>query len=93
MAFAIPLERLYETDLVMAFEHPNPSHALHVIIIPKSDVPNVLAASPELLAALMEAAQILIQRFNPAAYRIVMNGGDYQDVPLLHMHVISDLLE
>ncbi len=35
MSFAIPARRLRETDALLAFHHPKPSHPFHVILVPK----------------------------------------------------------
>ncbi len=95
MSFAIPLKRLYETETLLAFHHPHPSHALHVLIVPKREIGSLTDVSPDdtaLLRELLEAAQHLIAAFQleESGYRLITNGGAYQEVPLLHIHLISD---
>ena len=95
MNFAIPVKRLYETQTLMAFHHPRPSHVLHVLIVPKREIGSLTDVPPDdtaLLRELLEAAQHLIETFQLEAggYRLITNGGAYQDVPLLHVHLISD---
>ena len=36
-------------------------------------------------------AQSLVQEYDLGAYRLIVNGGEYQDFPHLHFHLISDL--
>ncbi len=97
MSFAIPVERLYETRTLMAFHHPRPSHALHMLIVPKREIGSLVDLPSEdtaLLRELLEAAQHLVEAFRleKGGYRLVINGGAYQEVPLLHIHLISDAL-
>jgi len=95
MSFLIPAERLVETDHLVAFHHPRPSYPLHILILPKrryaswSDLP---AQDSAFLSDLVRAAQTLIERFdlNTRGYRLIVNGGPNQDVPLLHVHLISE---
>jgi diadenosine tetraphosphate (Ap4A) HIT family hydrolase len=34
--------------------------------------------------------QSLVTEFQLSAYRLVVNGGEYQDFPQLHFHLISE---
>ena len=45
--FAIPVDRLYESDTLIAFEHPMPSHPIHILMIPKGRYRNVFALPAE----------------------------------------------
>ena len=94
-SFAIPVKRRYETKTLMAFHHPRPSYALHILIVPKREIGSLVDVSTEdtgLLRELLEAAQHLIKAFQleQVGYRLIINGGAYQDVPFLHVHLISD---
>lgn len=40
MSFAIPVERLHETLTLLAFYHPKPSYAVHILLVPKRSIPN-----------------------------------------------------
>lgn len=93
MSFAIPVHRLRETDTLLAFHHPQPAHPFHVIILPKKDIRSFadLAPSDPFLVDLVTVAQSLVAEYDLTAYRLVVNGGEYQDFPLLHYHLISDV--
>jgi histidine triad (HIT) family protein len=92
MSFAIPAKRLRETDTLLAFYHPKPSHPFHVILVPKQAVPNLIELDPAsaFLPDLFVTVQSLVAEFNLPAYRLIVNGGEYQDFPHLHFHLISD---
>ncbi|MBI4733042.1 MAG: HIT domain-containing protein [Chloroflexi bacterium] len=92
LPFALPVKRLRETDNLLAFFHPKPDYPFHVIILPKKAVrtfSNLDAASP-FLADLVSAVQSLVAEYHLPAYRLIVNGGEYQDFPHLHFHLVSD---
>ena len=90
----IPSARVYEDDDTLAFMDIMPRADGHLLVIPKTPCRNVLDASPEQLAAVMQTVQkmghavlkafdadgVTIQQFNEAA------GG--QEVFHLHFHVL-----
>jgi histidine triad (HIT) family protein len=93
MSFAVPVKRLRETDTLLAFYHPKPAHPFHVILVPKKDVRSFADLEPAdpFLADLVAAAQSLVDEFHLSAYRLIVNGGEYQEFPHLHFHLISDV--
>lgn len=92
MSFAIPAKRLRETDTLLAFYHPKPSHLFHVILAPKQAVPTLIELDPAsaFIPDLFTTVQSLVAEFKLPAYRLIVNGGEYQDFPHLHFHLISD---
>lgn len=95
MAWAIPLERLHESPTLLAFHHPSPSYRFHILIVPKRAYPNLMSLNVDdsaLLHDVFFTVQKLVRQFQleQGAYRLICNGGTYQDVPLLHFHLISD---
>jgi histidine triad (HIT) family protein len=93
MSFAIPVKRLRETDTLMAFYHPKPSYAFHVLLVPKKSVASLIELDPKdsvLLTELYSTVQSLVQEFHLSAWRLIVNGGEYQDFPQLHFHLISE---
>ncbi len=90
--FAIPVKRLRETDSLVAFFHPKPAYPFHIIIVPKAAIrslPDLDPASP-FLADLVTAAQSIVEEYHLSAYRLIVNGGEYQEFPHLHFHLVSD---
>jgi histidine triad (HIT) family protein len=91
-SFALPMKRLRETDTLIAFFHPKPSHKLHILIVPKmryetiSDIPPGGGFTDDLF----ETVKYLIKQFDLKSYRLILNGGDYQEIGQLHFHLISD---
>jgi histidine triad (HIT) family protein len=95
MSFLIPAQRLYETDTLVAFYHPHPAYALHILIVPKRAYASMLEVKPEdgaFLRDLVLAVQALVGSLGleKKGYRLITNGGTYQDVAVLHFHLISE---
>ncbi|MCK6583543.1 MAG: HIT domain-containing protein [Anaerolineales bacterium] len=94
MSFAIPVKRLRETPNLVAFQHPSPGHKFHLLIVPKRQIQSLADLDPHdtaLLTDLYSTVQSLVKEFELKAYRLIVNGGEYQDFPHLHFHLISNL--
>jgi len=94
MSFAIPVQRLRETKTLLAFYHPKPDHPFHVLIVPKKAVSKLMdldSSDTAFLTDLFSTVQSLVQEFHLPAYRLIVNGGEYQNVPQLHFHLISNV--
>ncbi len=95
MSFAIPVKRLRETDTLLAFHHPSPSYPVHILVVPKRVYTTLLDLPPgdcAFLRDLFETVQSLVRELGLAegGYRLVANGGSYQEVPILHFHLIGE---
>ncbi|MBI5297789.1 MAG: HIT domain-containing protein [Chloroflexi bacterium] len=94
MSFAIPVQRLRETDTLIAFQHPKPSYPFHALLVPKKAVTSLADLDPTdsaFLADLYSTVQSLVQEYRLPAYRLIVNGGEFQDFPQLHFHLISNV--
>ena len=94
MSFAIPVQRLRETKTLMAFYHPQPSYKFHVLLLPKKAIASLKELDGNdstFLVDLYSTVQSLVDEFHLSAYRLIVNGGEYQDFPQLHFHLISDV--
>jgi len=95
MSYALPVKRLRETDTLIAFPHPQPSYPTHILLVPKRPYAS-LAALPvddtAFMHDLLATVQDLVRELglDRGGYRLLVNGGHYQDVPHLHFHLISD---
>ena len=90
----LPVKRLRETDTLVAFYHPKPNYPVHILLMPKLELPNFQALDTNhtaFLADVVSTAQSLVEEFGLAekGYRLIVNGGEYQDFPHLHFHLIS----
>ena len=98
MSFSLPVNKIKETRSLFAFHHPQPSYPLHILIVPKRPYASLMEVPPEdtvLLSDLFTVVQELVREFHleDSGYRLITNGGSYQDVPHLHFHLVSDRLK
>ena len=96
MSSFIPVQRLRETETLIAFYHPQPSYPFHVLLVPKQNYARLLDVPPQatdFLHDLIDTVQSLVHEFqlDTGGYRLIANGGHYQDTPQLHFHLISDV--
>jgi histidine triad (HIT) family protein len=96
MSFALPVQRLRETPTLLAFHHPQQAYPLHILLVPRRAVASLAELDPVLdasfLVDLFAVVQSLVAEFRleQSGYRLIVNGGEYQDFPYLHFHLISD---
>ena len=96
MSLLIPVQRLRETETLIAFHHRQPNYPFHVLLVPKQGYASLLDVPPQaadFLRDLIETVQSLVREFHldTGGYRLIANGGSYQDVPQLHFHLVSDV--
>jgi histidine triad (HIT) family protein len=94
MSFAIPVQRLRETPTLLAFHHPKPGYAVHILLVPKRSIASLTELKPEdsaFTVDLFQTVQSLVAELGleTHGYRLICNGGAYQDVPILHFHLVS----
>lgn len=93
----IPADIVYESDTVLAFKDINPQAPVHILIIPKIQIPKVtdLKGSEHaiLLGKMIDAANSIAKDLGIAddGFRLVINCGDNggQEVYHLHLHLIG----
>ena len=95
MTFALPVSRLRETSTLVAFHHPRPSYPLHILLVPKKPLASLADLGPEespFMVDLFQTVRSLVTEFDleKRGYRLVANGGPYQEVAHLHFHLIAE---
>ena len=80
------VEKVLETENVLAFHHTRPFWETHVVVIPKTHVDSLLTVENDLLIELLDvvrtvARQVLTEK---GAARVLTNLGEYQDSKHLH---------
>jgi histidine triad (HIT) family protein len=94
MSFALPLHKLRETLTLLAFYHPQPSYPVHILIVPRraiASLADLTAQNATLLAEVILITQSLVEELGleKDGYRLIVNGGAYQDLPQLHWHLVA----
>lgn len=92
----IPADIVYEDDQVLAFRDAAPQAPVHVLVVPKRPLTNLLDTAPEdtlLLGRLMAAAAQVARTLGlgEGGFRVVVNVGPDggQSVGHLHLHVLG----
>ncbi|MFZ2188804.1 MAG: HIT domain-containing protein [Candidatus Moraniibacteriota bacterium] len=87
-----PIDKLYESDQVLAFYHTRPSYATHIVIIPKKhilDLPSFSDDDLEILNEIMKVARDLSKSLDRSAgVKLCTNVGAFQETPHTHFHLV-----
>ena len=93
IAGEIPGNKVYEDDKVYAFRDINPQAPVHVLIVPKKHMDNILECDTETAAALTEAIRVIAKQEGVAesGFRVISNCGrdGAQSVNHLHIHLLG----
>jgi histidine triad (HIT) family protein len=86
----IPADVVYEDDTVIAFNDIAPQAPVHVVIVPKtarySNVVELAAGDPSLLAHLVEVAQQVATEHADGEFRLIFNNGESAGQTVFHVH-------
>jgi len=87
-----PVDKIFETDNVLAFRHTRPFWETHIVVIPKMHVGSLLSLNDtallvEIIDVVKKVAATVVNECGAA--RVLTNLGDYQDSKHLHFHVNS----
>ena len=93
IAGEIPGNVVYENDKVFCFRDINPQAPVHVLIVPKKHLDNILQCDAETAAALTDAIRVVAEKEGVAGsgFRVVSNCGrdGAQSVNHLHIHLLG----
>lgn len=88
------VNKVLETENVLAYYHTRPFWPVHIVAIPKKHVPSLIALEEndnelllELLGVIKKVAMMVTDEYG--ACRIITNLGEYQDSKHLHWHIVS----
>ena len=94
-AGAIPSNKVYEDERILAFHDINPEAKVHVLVIPKTHISSMDAVTPENSAIVAYIFEKIPQIARAAGitngYRVISNCGEDagQSVQHLHFHVLG----
>ncbi|GEL78523.1 HIT family protein [Tenuibacillus multivorans] len=87
------VDKVMETDNVLAYYHTRPFYPVHIVAIPKKHISSLITLKEnennlliELFEVIKEVAAMVKDEYG--ACRVLTNLGDYQDSKHLHWHVI-----
>lgn len=88
----IKTQLIRQTDKVIVFNDINPVAKIHILIVPKKHIDSVLTVENEdskEIIAMFKAAKKIVEDIELDAYRLAFNGGKFQHVGHIHMHLIA----
>ncbi len=94
----LPCQKVFENERILVFKDIAPKAPVHVLIIPKKEIPNLQSVSKEdmpLVTEMVAVAQEVAEKLGVAdGYRLVVNNGvkGGQIVHHLHFHLLGGFL-
>lgn len=85
---------VYEDEEIVAFPDVNPKASLHLLIVPKTHIEDLLSPEAEkenIWEKLTEAAIKVIKKNNLKGYRLVFNGGEAKMINHMHLHLLGEI--
>lgn len=94
MSELLPVKKISETRSLICFYHPQPTYPVHILLVPKKDIRDLSQLDPmddEFLPDLFITVRTLVEELGleKKGYRLIVNGGEYQEFPQLHFHLVS----
>jgi len=88
----VPIKKVSETENCLAFHHTKPSWTLHIVIIPKTHIADLTDLQDfDVVKEMLQIATDIVktEQLSETNYKIITNGGTFQDTKHLHFHLVS----
>ncbi len=86
----LPCKKVFENERILAIEDIAPVAPVHLLIMPKKEIPNLQSVTPEdlpLIAEMVQVAQQLADQFDiEEGYRLITNNGSEGGQMVFHLH-------
>ncbi len=86
----VPCEKVFESESLIAFKDIAPVAPVHILIVPKKNIPDLQSMKSEdypLISEIVEVAQNLAKEFGiENGYRLVTNNGQDAGQAVFHLH-------
>lgn len=95
LSFLLPVERLYEDKYMLIFYHPLPYWQFHCLAVPKKKIPSFQKldlstnSGCNLIKDIFQSLQKIALEKDLHDYKVIVNGGNYQDILQMHFHLGS----
>lgn len=86
------VEVVEETPTVLAFYHTKPAYELHIVIVPRRHITRLVDMEDmTIIKEVFEITKKIIVRLrlHETNYKVITNGGSFQDSAHLHFHLVS----
>lgn len=87
----IPSDKVYEDEDILAFNDINPATPIHVLIIPKKHIENLMGFKPEdykIMEKILVAVQKVAKKMGveEKGFRLIANCGPDSGQEVMHVH-------
>lgn len=90
IAGELPADKVFENERIVAFKDIHPVAPVHILIVPKKEIPDLQSVTAEdlhLIGEIVEVAQSLAKRYNITdGYRLLTNNGSLAGQVIFHLH-------
>ncbi|MCG7345958.1 HIT domain-containing protein [Sporosarcina sp. ACRSL] len=89
-----PVNKVLETENVLAYYHTRPFYPVHIVAIPKKHISSLITLEEsddglmlDLMGVIKKVAAMVTEE--NGACRVITNLGNYQESKHLHWHIVS----
>jgi histidine triad (HIT) family protein len=86
----LPSEKVFENERILVIKDIHPAAPVHLLIMPKKEIPDIQSVTPEdlpLIAEIIKVAQELAVQFQvEKGYRLLTNNGSQAGQIIFHLH-------
>ncbi len=86
----LPAEKVFENERILVIKDKFPAAPVHLLIMPKKEIPNLQALGPEdmgLIPEMIQVAQKMAKQFEVEdGYRLLTNCGEESGQTIFHLH-------
>ena len=86
----VPADIVYEDSICLAFKDIIPQAPVHILLIPKKEIPSVREIGSEdqkLMGHLMVKVPEIAKKAGLSSYRLVVNAGEQAGQTVYHLHI------
>jgi len=89
----IPWEIIYQTEDIFVIQDINPEEKTHLLIIPKEEITSINNLDEKNISIIWKmhlvAIEVAKKEGVEKGYKLRINVWDYQEIPHIHMHLLS----
>lgn len=87
----IPSEKEFETDNILVVKDIHPKVPVHLLIIPKVHVRDIIGVSDAIWVEIKKVVLSLAEKKGLKSFRLVHNAGNAAAVPHMHVHLLGEV--
>ena len=89
----IEVDFVYQDDNCVVFNSNAPVAEHHLLVVPKKHISTFIELDDSILAMTKVAQKVIADKNLESGYKMIFNGGKYQEVMHVHWHILAGKLE